>query len=474
MTRKTPYYILAALAAAYLVCNFWKFPQFYLAADEGIYLRDAFLLSRGTLFGGAAAEALPGWSLKYPLGNALLIAPWLKAGFRYVFFGNVLMLVLCTALAAALFRRMGISPSYAALVLLNPSMVLFSRTVMSELPSCLVLLAGVLFYVKGENKPLYVFWSFFLFGAACLIKYANALYLPVFGAAYAVRCLRGGRPSRMFLMCGALAGPAVLALQNHHFLGAWYNTGYGDVLRRFDLSHAGRNALEYFTALNINYPGMLLVCFLYRWKYRAEFTGVILLFFVTQSMYRFGLQGDDLAQKSVLGLRFMLPVMPVMILMYSHTLQKWIYRIPHSTVVAGVVIAFLLAGDTALCVRHYEETLDAEDISEKIYFFTPPGSALICNREAGEHVNPVLGDRVRMSPEELREAYASVGPHSRAYVVYCFDRVRLNMTPAGFGRDQIRERDKLKKLKKEFTLRPVVRHMRGRKDLELYSVEPPS
>lgn len=460
----------------YLICDLWKLPQFYLAADEGIYLRDAFLLSRGTLFGGAAAEALPGWSLEYPLGNALLIAPWLKAGFSYIFFGNALMLVLCTLTAAVLFRRLGIPVLYAALVLLSPSMVLFSRTLMSELPSCLVLLGGVLFYVKAEKRPAYAFLSFFLFGAACLIRYTNALYLPVFGAVYAVRCIRAERPARMLFLCGAIVGPVALAVQNHYLLGAWYATGYANLLQRFSLSHSGRNIAAYFLALNINYPAMLLACLFYRWKYRFEFIGVVLLFLFFHSMYRFGLQGDGIAQKSVLGLRFMLPVLPLMILMYCHTIREWAgrHRGPYIKAVAGAALAALIFCDAALCVRHYEETLDAADISEQIYTYTLQGSAIIYNREAGEYINPVFGDRARISPSELRDAYASSGPYPGVYVVYCFDLARPERTSAGFGRDQNRERDKLETLKKDFTLHPVVRHLTGKKELNIYRVEPPA
>jgi len=111
---------LPGLVLLHVALFVWFYPDFYLTEDAKRYIETA---HRMITSGGDFAS----WKPNVPLGNAILLIPFVSLGFESLFLMNTIFHVLSTFVFILILKETDLSPLYAVLFLFQPSLVLFIR-----------------------------------------------------------------------------------------------------------------------------------------------------------------------------------------------------------------------------------------------------------------------------------------------------------------------------------------------------------
>ncbi|WP_394821339.1 hypothetical protein [Pendulispora albinea] len=158
----------AAIALA-LVIALAFLPATMINADEVHYAGQARALLHGRLV-PADGDAFPtplvdaAQHVRYPLGWPLLLAPAAAIGFRWMYLLPLAAHLFGGALVGRLLTRRGISSWLAAAYLFHPLFWSFSRTLMSDLPAAVLLLAAMDAWEEGRpgRNALAIAYSCFI------------------------------------------------------------------------------------------------------------------------------------------------------------------------------------------------------------------------------------------------------------------------------------------------------------------------
>ena len=217
---------------------------------------------------------------------------------------------------------MGKSPLWAALLLLHPTLALYSRTIMADgAAGTGLLLAGLFLTVPGRRGAI---GAGLAVGLAALMRYHAGLALPL---ATAMIALDRDRPRRYrdALLCmtaGSAAGLLIVAY-NLAVYGTFLdpftsNRGY------FSSQFLGPNGLFYMGALMAIWPFMLPAPLLDRSRLRWLVRGVCGFFLTTVIFYYFHDRGKSWVETAVLGQRLIQVALPLWIISYAVVLDEWI------------------------------------------------------------------------------------------------------------------------------------------------------
>ena len=198
----------AALFAAYYP------PPVVGIEDEVGFINQALVWSRGSLTAeGAGLPGLPDFtpvgdvhvSVRHP-GRSLVLLPFLAVGGLRATPASGLLIHLATTLIAALtLARMGRHPAWAALVLLHPTMALYSRTALADEAAGAGLLgAGLALTYPGAAAAVAAGLAV---GVAASMRYQAALAVPSVALACLLPAGRA-RPWRDAAACAAAAAAA--------------------------------------------------------------------------------------------------------------------------------------------------------------------------------------------------------------------------------------------------------------------------
>ncbi len=216
-------WIAIAIAAAMSVL-LW--PAAMINADEYLYAGQARLMLEGRLtwFDGAA---LPGGAnpepegVRYPYGWPILLSFGALFGFRGMFVVPLLMHLMGGAIAARMLVRRGLPSHLAAVFLAHPLFWSFSRTLMSDAPTVVVILFAMDAW-ENRGRPALVGGAL---GYGFFMRFANAFSLAGFGIATLAAWRRRWRDLLPITIGGAAAG-ALLLVQNQLVSGHPLRSGY--------------------------------------------------------------------------------------------------------------------------------------------------------------------------------------------------------------------------------------------------------
>jgi len=421
--------ILVALLAVYSLAFLVFYPPTVTIADEGNYVRQAQLLTRG---GGRTLEVVDPFTDEtvevlvindYPLGTALLMVPFVAVGGR----GAAHLLALVCTLAGVAFTARWLheqqrSPLWAVLVLAYPATAIMGRVAMSEAPSLMVVAAGLWLYWRGlSGERASSLGAGFLAGFSLALREANVLLFAPFFIGSVVR-RDAGWP---LLAAGSLAGVAV------RLVSAWLFFGDPLFLKQpapFSLESALVSAPIYLTCLLVLVPGGLFAAFAYRGERSAEVRLAIGVFVLFHLLYGYSAAESGLAKRLVLGPRYFIPLLPLLALTAAEVWPRlarrlWLRSTPERRdrllrdarrAIAAVVAAVAL-GLVAVHVVHWSWAADQAEIRDAIYEATEDGSVIVANGKAiGKFMDHLYGqrlviDRSRMTPAHLRQLAARQG-----------------------------------------------------------------
>ena len=323
--------VLAAFALLYaiLYAAFW--PRAATTMDEASYLGFAYVLRHGTIFPDLVpATALLAFPVnghlvsKYPLGMSALLALGSFAGGWTAALGINLLVHLATFwVVIKILRDRALSPFWALLFLFHPTAVLYSRTVMADPASGLLIALGLFQLNKGR-----FFWAGFWAGIALTFRTGNVVALPVFAlAAFAlprvssvsfVNRVRAGAE----VAVGSLPGLALAA----YYMVVVTQGKMGQNTGSFSASYFPTMFGGYVVMLLVLYPGLLLAPLLAlilrrRDGFNLASAGVCYGTFALYCFWFYRDQGGSALETLIVGQRYFLAVLVPFIVTYAAVLE---------------------------------------------------------------------------------------------------------------------------------------------------------
>jgi 4-amino-4-deoxy-L-arabinose transferase-like glycosyltransferase len=378
-TGRTAWLLIAGVVL-YVLVFLAFYPRATAIVDEDAYLTEAFLLRSGRLSytdSGIPAphmtvESHGRLSSKYPPGTALFLLPFTLFGWRAVFFSGLLLALAGTALFGLILKRLApaANPAWALLYLFHPAVVLFSRTIMSDLLAAALVLAA--FYCLLRRRS-WLFSSGLVLGLACLVRYSNAVFVPVF-LLLAVRPAGTRLRSALMLLAGFAPLAGLIAAYNSYAYGSpfsfpMYLTGH------FSPVYFWHNAWYYGTALTILYP-LMLVAPLAAGRGRRLLLGLpayALLGLYCFFSYTYDVPG--LPARLTVGVRYLLPALPFFVLAFVITADRLLGQFRAGWLkYAGVAGMALLS--VAIQLRH-DRVLRVQADYQRLLLANVPESALL-------------------------------------------------------------------------------------------------
>jgi hypothetical protein len=375
-------WLLVVGAVLYVLTFLALYPRTTAIVDEDAYLTEAFLFRTGRLsFEGSSVPA-PHMTVesggrltsKYPPGTSLFLLPFTLFGWRAVFVSGLLLALAGTALFALILGKLApeADPAWALLYLFYPAVVLLSRTVMSDLLAATLVLAG------------------FLLGLACIVRYSNAILVPVF---LLLTLREAGSRLRLALMLLAGFAPlaGVIAAYNAYTYGSpfsfpMYLTG------NFSPAYFLHNVWYYGTALMVLYPFMLAAPPV-AGKGRRLLVG--LPAYAVLGLYCFFSYTYDvpnLPARLTIGLRYLLPGLPFFMLAFVLAADRLLGRLRANWLKYAAVGGMALL-TVAIQFRH-DRYLEVQAGYQRLLLDNVPKSALLlCDAGVSELVSYAWGWR---------------------------------------------------------------------------------
>ncbi len=469
-TARAPWALGLAFAAVYGAL----YPATYSILDEQAYLSYALTLLHGTPHPDVAgvymvrARFYPEtghMAASFPPGTAALIAPALALlSWRAAFACIALVHLAGTALCALALRRAGLPRSFALLYLLHPVAVLYSRTVMSDVPAMALTMGAVAVWLGPRASPAL---AGALLGASLWFRFAQLPLLAAFAGAQLVRAIRspGERAALLRFAAGALPFVAALLAFNSMLYGVPLPTGEG----AFSLANVPRNLATHVAHLNLVYPLLLVAALAVRSPLRLECALGALGTLAMYAAFFHSYQGFGALGQIVVAGRFFLPLFALLCVPYASALDALLARVPRwrpRLVAAGAL--GLAAVALAIGVVHQQRLRAQAELQEMLYARTEPGSTIVCaSLSAHEYFFDGLGQRRILSWPALG-ADSRYLPALRAALprLYLVAAERTDQT----GRDARGVARLLADARREFTFRTIASVDRPPDRVTLYQV----
>ena len=166
--------ILVLCVVAFSLVHLFYFPSYFASVDEHEYLKNSFLLQKGTLTEPDITKACKaqfngqGYMSHFFIGRSLFLIPFTFFGFGAVMLSGLVIHLLNMFLFYRLMKKLGYNPLYSLFYLLYPAFFWEARTLNSEILVLTGILAGVYFYLS-EKKAHYILAGVFL-GLASLVR----------------------------------------------------------------------------------------------------------------------------------------------------------------------------------------------------------------------------------------------------------------------------------------------------------------
>ena len=383
----------------YAALFFVFYPRTFAIVDEDAYLTQSYLLRSGHLSYERSRIPPPHMTVnmdgrlvsKYPPGNSLYLLAFTLLGWRATFASGLVLAVAGTLLFAAVLRRLApeADPSFALLYLCYPPVVLMSRTLMSDLLAATTVLLA--FWLLLRPGPWAAIGSGLFLGCACLVRYSNAVFVPVFLVLAVTRPPARLRPA-LFLLLGFLPFAALIAGYNQYAFGGpfrfpMYLTG------TFSPAFFPRNAWFYAVNLMLLYPLMLVAPLLAgsgrRLALGLPAYAVLLLYCLFSYVHAV----PSPAERLTVGMRYLLPAAPFFVLGSAVVFDRWLRRSRLAVAVRWLALAALLVSTVAIHYRHQRHLATQERYRRMLYDAVPPGALLVCNKDVSELVSYAWGSR---------------------------------------------------------------------------------
>ena len=334
------------------------------------------------------------------------------------------MLVFFTFLLGRRLFDTGTALAGAALVACSPVMVFMSLTPMSDLPSAAFWIAAMAMAIRGT--PTATVFAALFSGIAIVIR-PNLVPLVVFPWLLTViRCRSLAEAARRtgLFAAGSIWAPIVVAWINDLLYGSPLSSGYGEVGPAFSLENGVAN-LKRYPAWWLESQGLTgLLCLISLWRRRGavlrEYLVTIAFAVSAILLYLFYLPFD-----AWWYLRFVLPAVPVLLLLCADTVT-WLARRTHTTFAVAMAVFVLLAAGHAFKFIQVHDVLGTgygeeryPEVALYIDSALPADAAIITMQHSGSiryYTGRMIVRWDTLNPEWLDRAVAFL--HDRGVATY--------------------------------------------------------
>jgi len=401
--QKTGVVALLAGILFYVVLQAFFFPSYHSTADEGCYASMAFVFARGRVSAeGLDLNVYRFWKIGDRLvgihdhGYGWLLVPFTVFGWRALFAFNVLVHLIGFIVFYLLLRRLRVPGVFCLLYLLHPSLWYLSRNLQNDFPAGVFFLLAFYFLLLGGRALLA---AGVFFALSVVVRPSGAVFIGPFLLVWFVRKLAAGKThgraweackgawkSIRWLVVGALPFAIALVFYNvvvMHSLTGLSPGRFAEVNQAcFSVGYLPRNFLLYGTVLNVSYPAMLILFFFYRGPMRWPLRASLIVGGLFYAMYFHWGVGNPLRhalfEHIVQGPRFLMVVLPLMVLAYAWVLGRLAARFKTPFWVLYVVACVLLAaGNAGITVVHQRYMDRAAYFRELLFDHTPRGSLVL-------------------------------------------------------------------------------------------------
>jgi hypothetical protein len=403
---KADRYLLWLSVVVFVATYAYFYPKIYTTKDEQAYLAMASVLKHGHLtLNSLHQNVVMSFPFKgrlvafYPPGMGATIAVVSLFGWTAALGTNFIVLLVGFAVVVKFLRDLKLPALFGVLYLLDPANVLFSRTVLSDLLSGVLITLGLLALLHDRTRL-----AGLALGATVLVRNADGLALATtaLGMLWEIRRVTpaGERVREMVkwvakFLQGAIL-PVVLALL------AYFAVGGGSAL-----SHTGTFSLHYLhqdlpwllVDLLVIYPGMLLAPLFFqsriRWPLILTAYGYIALY----SLWSYQDRGTNTFETLIVSQRFLLSVLPLFILSYAALAMRLFDRLKNSTLITAKyalsVLAVIALMGACVLVQHQDQShlSQLKRARTGLLSIVSPNDLLICDTEVGKLFLPMWGRR---------------------------------------------------------------------------------
>ena len=397
--------VLFVVGIVFIVLWIIFYPPIYAIHDEAGYMGQSYVMRSGTIFGDVAGipvvssiETPTGHLVtKYAPGTSFLLIPFIFFGWKTIFLLPLLLHLLGFFIFLKILRFYNISPYFALLYLLYPASVLYSRTIMADLPSAVFFLIACYFFLKGGKS--YLLSGFFL-GIIPLFRYSNIILAIPFFLCLIIEFFKSRRKGFFFhssfikFLIGFLPGLFILLFYNKIATGGILTTSYG-MKGYFSLKFFPQNLFFYTISLSLIYPLMFFTIFFLRRK-PLFFLSTTLLFFVFYCCFYYVTiaPGKGMLKTQIVGMRFLLPIIPIFILSYADAIERIKKKIPKpSTFFFWSIVGIFSILNIGMVYKHQGFLKEQERYKNTIYANTDEHSLILTNYDGMEFFQPVWGKR---------------------------------------------------------------------------------
>jgi hypothetical protein len=399
--------ILLAYIAGFLLFP----PRVLLINDEERYVTQALAFSQGALTVPGASLVVSGTDGRiasdFPPGTSLLQTPFVAiGGWRAAAALSVAGLVFLCFLTRALLREYGLAPEFALLVPAFFASLFFGRIAMSDVPAAAAVALSLWLLKRAERSDRT--WSFAA-GFASAICAAFREPVLVLLAPFVLAFALDNRRHAPALVLGGVLGLASRLLLSHALFGnALYmrDPGFG-----FSLPSVWTNLPMYALVLLAMFPLGAVLPFVYRGPQRMRVVIAFALYVGLFLSYEYNAWHDNGRLKgTMLAARFMIPLLPVMVLMAAEVYPRLYARLSEvrrGLLAHALTVACAGIAGAAFAIHPLVRRLDEEPyaIMQAMHEHTSSDVPVVTNEKvAGKYLSPVYGPRMLISRASIELA----------------------------------------------------------------------
>ncbi len=384
------------------VLFFIFYPSTYAIVDEAAYLTTAYTFQHGAIcydhvgfLNVPMAVTIAGHSLsKYPPLNALLMLPFCSINWRMGFLRGYILMAIGFWMVMKMLQHYRLSAMYALFFLFHPAFVLYSRTLLSDLPATIATLVGIYYYIKQRY-----FIAGAVLGISVSIRYPSLLVPATLGV---ILVFSAEWRNLAQLSMGAMIALIPLIVYHLVFFQTMFGP-FGAYGMEFSPHRFWSIAKQFFICTTILYPFFLVLPIFSRIKEKWFFILLSLVFIIFYSFLGFIDRGDNFFESLVRGQRYVLPVLPLLLIPYIDVVNK-IKFVKKSVFLTLSVLSLL---SVAIHYKHQQFLEQEISYRDLIYMHTEDADLVLCNKDVYELFNPYI-KYVSWAPFESRQHLLSL------------------------------------------------------------------
>src|SRR5580765_6985971 len=382
--------VLCLLMALFTGIYLYYYPPIHGIDDEAGYINLAYVWSNGsTSTTGTAMPTLFDFekvngrdvSWRSP-GRSAALFPFLAVfGATSIFISSLLIHLLTTLIGAWLLHRIGRSPLWALLILFHPTLMLYSRTVMSDELGAMFLLLALAAVTFRKNSGL---WAGIFIGFAALARMHAAFAVPFVASAF---WFNGRKKQALWLMFGAAMVGVMIIVYNYLIVGGpilYLHAGFSPEFVLARLS-------AYIPALLILFPLQLFAPVFDKTEIRWFSRAIILPIFVLLLFYLWNDSGSNFLENIVISQRLLILILPIWLISYAGCVERIAEMVrldrliqSYRALLLPIAYFLFLISQVLIFQKHQARLFDFRQDLDEIAELIPAQSLVITNRGMGK------------------------------------------------------------------------------------------